>query len=222
MQDLIKQEIFELEVLEKLKNNRILEPLVFVGGTMLRLCHDLNRYSVDLDFWLIKRVDIKKYFSKIVDVLKEYYTITDSKIKYYTILVEIKSDKYPRKLKIEIRKEKECEYEEKIAFSKYTNIQVLLKCATLKQMLKNKIEAFLERKEIRDCFDIEFILRRGEELELNKEKLGKMLSIIKSFTANDYKVTLGSILKPEVRKYYIKSNFKYLIEKINDKLSELG
>jgi hypothetical protein len=30
MQDLIKQEIFELEVLEKLKNNRILEPLVFV------------------------------------------------------------------------------------------------------------------------------------------------------------------------------------------------
>ena len=222
MQDLIKQEIFELEVLEKLKNNRILEPLVFVGGTMLRLCHDLNRYSVDLGFWLIKKVDIKKYFTKIVDVLKEYYTITDSKIKYYTILVEIKSDKYPRKLKVEIRKEKECEYEEKIAFSKYTNIQVLLKCATLKQMLKNKIEAFLERKEIRDCFDIEFILKRGEELELNKEKLGKMLSIIKSFTANDYKVTLGSILEPEVRKYYIKSNFKYLIEKINDKLSELG
>jgi len=221
MQDLIKQEIFELEVLEKLKNNRILEPLVFVGGTMLRLCHDLNRYSVDLDFWLIKKVDIKKYFTKIVDVLKEYYTITDSKIKYYTILVEIKSDKYPRKLKVEIRKEKECEYEEKIAFSKYTNIQVLLKCATLKQMLKNKIEAFLERKEIRDCFDIEFILRRGEELELNKEKLEKMLSIIKSFTTNDYKVTLGSILEPEVRKYYIKSNFKYLIEKINDKLSEL-
>ena len=221
MQDLIKQEIFELEVLEKLKNNRILEPLVFVGGTMLRLCHDLNRYSVDLDFWLIKKVDIKKYFTKIVDVLKEYYTITDSKIKYYTILVEIKSDKYPGKLKVEIRKEKECEYEEKIAFSKYTNIQVLLKCATLKQMLKNKIEAFLERKEIRDCFDIEFILRRGEELELNKEKLEKMLSIIKSFTTNDYKVTLGSILEPEVRKYYIKSNFKYLIEKINDKLSEL-
>jgi len=221
MQDLIKQEIFELEVLEKLKNNRILEPLVFVGGTMLRLCHDLNRYSVDLDFWLIKKVDIKKYFTKIVDVLKQYYTITDSKIKYYTILVEIKSDKYSRKLKVEIRKEKECEYEEKIAFSKYTNIQVLLKCATLKQMLKNKIEAFLERKEIRDCFDIEFILRRGEELELNKEKLEKMLSIIKSIAVNDYKVTFGSILEPEVRKYYIKSNFKYLIEKINDKLSEL-
>jgi len=170
MQDLIKQEIFEIEVLEKLKNKRILEPLVFVGGTMLRLCHDLNRYSTDLDFWLIKKVDIKKYFSKIVEALKQDYIITDSQIKFYTILVEIKSDKYPRKLKVEIRKEKECEFEEKIAFSKFTNTQVLLKCATLKQMLENKIEAFLERKEIRDCFDIEFILRRGEELSLNKEK----------------------------------------------------
>ena len=66
MQDLIKQEIFELEVLEKLKNNRILEPLVFVGGTMLRLCHDLNRYSVDLDFWLIKKVDIKNILPKLL------------------------------------------------------------------------------------------------------------------------------------------------------------
>jgi len=218
MQDLIKQEIFEIEVLEKLKNKRILEPLVFVGGTMLRLCHDLNRYSTDLDFWLIKKVDIKKYFSKIVEALKQDYIITDSQIKFYTILVEIKSDKYPRKLKVEIRKEKECEFEEKIAFSKFTNTQVLLKCATLKQMLENKIEAFLERKEIRDCFDIEFILRRGEELSLNKEKLKKMLDIIKSFTPADYKVTLGSILEPEVRKYYTKSNFKYLIEKINEKL----
>ena len=218
MQDLIKQEIFEIEVLEKLKNKRILEPLVFVGETMLRLCHDLNRYSTDLDFWLIKKVDTKKYFTKIVEALKQDYIITDSQIKFYTILVEIKSDKYPRKLKVEIRKEKECEFEEKIAFSKFTNTQVLLKCATLKQMLENKIEAFLERKEIRDCFDIEFILRRGEELSLNKEKLKKMLDIIKSFTPADYNVTLGSILEPEVRKYYTKSNFKYLIEKINEKL----
>ncbi len=218
MQDLIKQEIFEIEVLEKLKNKRILEPLVLVGETMLRLCHDLNRYSTDLDFWLIKKVDIKKYFTKIVEILKKNYIITDSQIKYYTILIEIKSDKYPKKLKVEIRKEKECEFEEKIAFSKFTNIQVLLKCATLKQMLKNKIEAFLERKEIRDCFDIEFILRRGEELNLGREKLESMLNIIESFTLKDYKVTLGSILEPEVRKYYTKSNFKYLIEKINEKL----
>ena len=30
--------------------------------------------------------------------------------------------------------------------------------------MKNKIEAFLDREEIRDCFDIEFLLRRGVDL----------------------------------------------------------
>ncbi|MDH3259067.1 MAG: nucleotidyl transferase AbiEii/AbiGii toxin family protein, partial [Deltaproteobacteria bacterium] len=43
-----------MEVLEKLKNTGLLEPLVFGGGTMLRLCHELKRYSADLDFWFIK------------------------------------------------------------------------------------------------------------------------------------------------------------------------
>jgi len=53
MRDLIAQERFELEVLDRLKRGRFLERLVFGGGTMLRLCHGLNRYSVDLDFWLL-------------------------------------------------------------------------------------------------------------------------------------------------------------------------
>ena len=58
-----KHEIFEIEMLEKLKNNRLLEPLVFGGGTMLRLCYELKRYSVDLDFWFIKKIPIKNYFT---------------------------------------------------------------------------------------------------------------------------------------------------------------
>ncbi|MCD6228087.1 MAG: nucleotidyl transferase AbiEii/AbiGii toxin family protein [Candidatus Omnitrophica bacterium] len=55
MYNLHKHEIFEIEVLEKLNNARFLEPLVFGGGTMLRLCWGLPRYLVDLDFWFIKK-----------------------------------------------------------------------------------------------------------------------------------------------------------------------
>ena len=51
-----RHEIFEIEVLEKMKSTKILDPLVFGGGTMLRLCHELGRYSVDLDFWFIKEI----------------------------------------------------------------------------------------------------------------------------------------------------------------------
>ncbi|MFN3551281.1 MAG: hypothetical protein ACK4WJ_05700 [Endomicrobiia bacterium] len=41
MQELIKQEIFELELLEYLKNKNLLKDLIFVGETMLRLCYEL-------------------------------------------------------------------------------------------------------------------------------------------------------------------------------------
>ncbi|MFQ3675846.1 MAG: nucleotidyl transferase AbiEii/AbiGii toxin family protein [Endomicrobiia bacterium] len=218
MQDLKRQEIFEIEVLEKLKNAKLLEPLVFVGGTMLRLCHELNRYSIDLDFWLIKKINVKNYYKDLISALGKLYTITGSQIKFYTILVELKSEKYPKKLKIEIRKEKKCSYEEKIAFSKFSNIQVILKAATLDEMMKNKINAFVDRKEIRDCFDIEFLLRRGVQLNTSSFNLKKMLEIIENFNIVDYKVKLGSILEPEMRSYYIKNKFGYLVGKIRSSL----
>ena len=140
---------------------RALDPLVFGGGTMLRLCHELNRYSVDLDFWFIKNVAQHEYFEKIQREFKNDYEITDSQMKHHTILLELRSSLHPKRLKIEIRREvKDCDFQEKIAFSKFSTRQVLLKAHTLKQMMQNKIEAFLDRGEIRDCFDIEFLLRR--------------------------------------------------------------
>ncbi len=55
MQDLVKQEQFEIEVLDRLKSGKFLDVLIFTGGTMLRLCYGLNRYSLDLGFWLYKK-----------------------------------------------------------------------------------------------------------------------------------------------------------------------
>ncbi len=46
MQDLIKHEQFELEVLDTLNSGKFLANLVFCGGTMMRLCFGLDRYSV--------------------------------------------------------------------------------------------------------------------------------------------------------------------------------
>ena len=38
-------------------------------------------------------------------------------------------------------------------------------------MMDAKIEAFLERKEIRDVFDMEFLLKGGVALDTSNEKL---------------------------------------------------
>ncbi len=222
MRDLIEQEKFELEVLDRLNSKRILEKLIFVGGTMLRLCHGLNRFSIDIDFWLTKKVNKNKLFIEINKYFSQFYKISDSANKLNTLLFEFKSSKYPMNLKLEIRKEiKDIETEQVIAYSKYSNIQVLLRVPTLEAMMSEKIDAFLERKEIRDIFDIEFLYKKGIELKESPEKLIKILDGIQLFKKNDYKVKLGSLLEKEQRKYYINENFKILKAAINEKLKVL-
>jgi predicted nucleotidyltransferase component of viral defense system len=217
-----KHELFEIEVLEKMKSGRFLEPLVFGGGTMLRLCYDLNRYSTDLDFWFIKKVNPKEYFKKLKKYLETFYELTDAHIKFYTILLELRSGEYPKRLKIEIRKQmKACDFQEKIAFSQYSTKQVILKVHTLEQTMMNKIEAALERRDIRDCFDLEFLSRQGIPIVADDKKLHNLKKLILSFKDYAYKVTLGSVLAPDARKYYRANRLDYLFRKINEQLAEL-
>ena len=215
--DILRQhEVFEMEVLEKMNSAKLLDPLVFGGGTMLRLCHELNRYSVDLDFWFVKKISKKDFFEKGRRAFEKDYEITDAQMKHYTILFEIRSSRYPKRLKIEIRREwKECDYQQTIAFSRFSTRQVILKAHTLDQSMKNKIEAFLDRGEIRDCFDIEFMLRRGVEIPVRDE--GQSIAFQKKLARlkdRDFKVKLGSILEDDIREYYVTHRFHFLQERL--------
>lgn len=210
-----KHELFEIEVLEILKNKNLLNSFVFGGGTMLRLCYNLNRYSVDLDFFRFKKIDEDKFFAKVKSILEEYYQITDAKNKHNTLLFEIKSSEYPRKLKIEFRKIiVDYDYQKQIAFSNSGNLQVILNALTLKQALKNKIAAALDKKIIRDFFDIEFIIRRGVQLEISGSDRDELIKIISKFKKRDYKVVLGSILDNETRDYYSENGFAFLLSQL--------
>jgi hypothetical protein len=123
VQDLIKQEQFELEVLNRLNSKKLLNSLVLGGGTMLRLCFGLNRFSVDLDFWMVKPADKTKLFKELKKYLGQFYRIEDCANKFYTLLFEIRSKDYPRSLKIEIRKDlKKIKYEQVIAYSRFSNL----------------------------------------------------------------------------------------------------
>ena len=218
--DILRQhEEFEIEVLDKMNSAKLLEPLVFGGGSMLRLCHELNRYSVDLDFWFIKKLSPRDYYDKMLSAITKDYEITDSQMKHYTLLFELRSALYPKRLKIEIRRERQdCDYEKKIAFSTFSTKQVVLNSHTLDQTMKNKIAAFLDRGEIRDCFDIEFLLRRGVELPVLAGKQSiEFRKKLASFKDRDFKVKLGSILEKDIRDYYIVHRFSYLEEKLGSR-----
>lgn len=212
MQDLMKQEQFELEVLDKMNSAKMLKGLIFVGGTMLRLCYGLNRFSVDLDFWAAGKIDSGAFFKDMKDLLASAYSITDSADKFNTLLFEVRSRDYPRLLKIEIRKEgKKVAVEQSIAFSKYSNTQVLLGTVSLKDMMAAKTEALLGRKEIRDAFDMEFLVKKGIVIEAVPETRERMRAVIASFTKKDYTSKLGSLIEEEERKYYSSENFKILL-----------
>lgn len=211
MRDLMLHEQFELDVLDRLNSGRFLANLIFGGGTMLRLCHGLDRYSVDLDFWVTKNIDWAKLHSKMEAYLQQFYKISDSANKHFTILFELKSPQYPRVLKIEIRKEKKMiKTESGIAYSPNSNVQVLLKTVALEEMMKSKIEAFLSRREIRDAYDIEFLLKRGIALAAPNEILVKLLDGLEKLGKKDFSVKLGSLLDAHVRQYYVENGFRIL------------
>ncbi|MFH0986160.1 MAG: nucleotidyl transferase AbiEii/AbiGii toxin family protein [Candidatus Omnitrophota bacterium] len=220
MRDLIAQERFEIEVLDRLKSGRFLERMVFGGGTMLRLCHGLDRYSVDLDFWLLPDRDHASWFARLRDYLAHYYELSDAADKYHTLLVELKSPVYPRRLKVEMRKNIPVAATERaIAFSPHATRQVLVRALPLEAMMVSKIEAFLERKEIRDVYDLEFMVKKGVEIVATPEKAKRILAVVAALTRKDYEVKLGSLIEEEQRAYYREQNFRILIAKLQRKLS---
>jgi hypothetical protein len=215
MRELQNLERFEIETLRVLNQIKVLDRLYFGGGTMLRLCHNLNRYSTDIDFWVKSAEDTGKYYEKIHHALSNVFSIKDAEEKANTLLFEIRSPESVRSLVIEIRKDQsEFIWERRIAFSFFSKIQVVVRALTLEQMMKNKINAFLDRKLIRDCFDIEFLLFRGVELRVEKCEMEKMIKIIESFTDKDFKVSLGSLLADKDRTFYIENRFQFLREEI--------
>lgn len=220
MWDLSKHERLEIEILNGLNSRKISGHLIFCGGTMLRLCHELNRYSVDLDFWFMDISREKDLYKEMHKYLEENYRLKTAANKHASLIFEFGSRDYIRNLKIEVRKaQRDIKYEEKIAFSRHSNIQVLVKAATLEEMIRAKVETFLNRVRIRDVFDIEFLLRRGIKIEASKAQLKEMQKLIRRFRAKDYKITLGSLLEFKDRQYYKTANFRYLLDHIKTALT---
>jgi predicted nucleotidyltransferase component of viral defense system len=207
---------FEMAFLNLLASHRLTDFLVFGGGTMLRLCHELPRYSLDLDFWFYKEADFSDFYGRLRDAASPTYEITDAQEKFHSLLVEMRRARGTTKLKIEVRKNvaPTGSSEHKIAYSPFYASQVLMRGFTLKQMFKNKVSALIERGEIRDAFDLEFLLRKGVEPDLSDEEKKAVVRRLRGFKKRDFDVKLGSIILPDLREYYRTNRFAFLEEKL--------
>ncbi len=145
--------------------------------------------------------------------MSNVFQVTDHVKKKNTILTECRTSSAPRKLKIEINTNFTfSETEECIAWSKFSQLQVLTTSIRLDKMVQLKIDALLDRKEIRDAFDLEYLIRKGFSIIESQDKTQKLKKVINGFSKMDFKVKLGSILLPKERDYYNQSGFKFLLE----------
>lgn len=216
-----QHEQFEMEVLDRLNSARILPELIFGGGTMLRLCHGLDRYSVDLDFYRLGKLSSEELLKRCRQTLEQRFRLTDAADKRRTILLECSSPDSPRKVKIEINKFQEITaWKAELAWSPFSAIQVLVNAVTLSEMARMKVAALLDRQEIRDAFDLEFLLKKGIQIPGDAPLFRKLMRIIDDFSHQDFKVKLGSIVAADKRAYYVENRFQQLSAYCREKASE--
>ena len=94
-----------IKILKDIYTDGSLGPLLgFKGGTAAYLFYDLDRFSVDLDFDLLKKIKEQEVFKKVEDIVKEYGTIKEKTNKRNILFFLLSYSEEAQNIKIEINK----------------------------------------------------------------------------------------------------------------------
>jgi predicted nucleotidyltransferase component of viral defense system len=73
------REYLQIQILKSIYQSKFGQNLSFVGGTCLRICYDLKRYSEDLDFNLDKKV-VPHDFKKLCQVIQRDFLLRNIEV----------------------------------------------------------------------------------------------------------------------------------------------
>ncbi len=163
--DTNKHKFFMLQILKDVFSDaELADCLAFKGGTALMFFYGLPRFSVDLDFNLLKTDKEKEVYEKVKKILLKYGTIHDEALKFYGAVFVLDYGQNERKLKVEIsNRQYNNHYEVKNLLG--IDMKVLVKS----DMFAHKLCALLDRNEItgRDVFDCWFFLNSQTPINAN-------------------------------------------------------
>ena len=229
----VLREISQKIILYALSQTSFFKNAAFYGGTCLRIFHNLDRFSEDLDFQVIRedyKLDFDQYMSKCINVLESYglkatvYTKPDYdngevrrryiKISYYDLaneyfgIISMNKEKLVS-IKIEVSTKfiPGAKYEMKLLNSPmFSNIY----CFDYSSLFAGKLNALItrnwrERTKGRDYFDYMFYLSHNVKfnLEYLKNKLKYSLNKDTSRFTNDN-------IKELLKNKFEESNFESL------------
>lgn len=190
--------------------------LGFKGGTSAYFFYNLPRFSVDLDFDLLKINSESKelIFAKIENIIKKYGTVKDKRIKRFTIFFLLSYSNADHNIKIEISTRGN---KNKYEFKKYLGIPMFV--AKKETLFANKLTALCGRGEVamRDIYDVYCFAKNRWDIDENVLKfwtgnhLTKHLKIciktIEKISDNIILKGLGEVLE-EKEKIWARANLK--------------
>lgn len=191
-----------LQILKDIYSDTSLGPILgFKGGTAANFFYDLGRFSVDLDFDLLKGDREAFVFEKIEKILHEYGTIKEKHRKKHTLLFVISHEEKSQNIKVEINRRM---FGSSYELQNYLGISMLI--MVREDMFAHKLVAVLERTKTanRDVYDIWHFLKN--RWPINKEivekrtgmnfidHLKKCISFVESLSDRNILSGMGELL----------------------------
>ncbi len=149
------------EIIKSIYNSPVSAYLGFKRGTMLYFFHELDRFSVDLDFDLLNDRKSEEVFFTIKNILRKYGEIEDEMDKNFTILFELRYEVGQQSIKVEINKRRTEGDVYEIRNFYGTDVKTL----SLEDSFAHKLIASMNRKGVanRDFYDIWFLFKKGAQ-----------------------------------------------------------
>lgn len=168
-----KDYLIDIALLSISKNSK--NELVFKGGTCLYKFHKLNRFSEDLDFSAVDKIDINNLIRKIIldferfGIKSHIHTKKESR---NSILINLrvegplfsgKSTTYSSiGIDINLKSAVELEPEFLTYGSSYPNLaRISILCMKQEEIFAEKIRALMTRIRARDLFDLDFLFKKN-------------------------------------------------------------
>ncbi len=171
-------------------SRNIKDELIFKGGTALQKAYSLNRFSEDLDFTLLKEMNLDILIKRISKDISDFgfetrFEKLEGRGRNYRI--RIKGPLYDGtentiaslRIEISLRKDLILKPDTKEIVPVYTDTQpYLILIMNTQEILAEKARAVLQRGKARDVYDIWFLLKKGVKPNYKLiEKKSEMLNL---------------------------------------------
>ncbi len=213
--NIIKEEL-HYYVLNFIYNHPEYSKWTMYGGSVLRICHNLDRMSVDLDFEIEELPNLKKIKEELLKHFEQEYNVNSSileitirknrgvKLKFEIaekLKISTASPKIHIKIDLNIFKSKKAETEKLPILNKKWPLPFLIKTYTIENLMASKIAAVLGRRERKrgkklfgykaeDIYDLIWYMQKQitPNLKYLKEKNFKFKSLKELFMALNTKL----------------------------------